>query len=99
MNHKIRFRPAALTDLDETHDWYENQQAALGDAFMECLNDLIEDIASRPASFPTLEDDVKRGLTDRFPYCVYFTIDKQEIVVLAVLHGKRSPRVWQQRNE
>ncbi len=34
----------------------------------------------------------------RFPYSVYYRTEATRIVVLAVFHGKRDPRVWQARS-
>jgi plasmid stabilization system protein ParE len=36
-------------------------------------------------------------LVRRFPYAIYFHAMPDEIVVLAVIHGRRHPRRWQSR--
>jgi plasmid stabilization system protein ParE len=40
---------------------------------------------------------VRRALVGRFPYAIYFRATPNEIVVLAVIHGRRHPRRWQSR--
>jgi len=42
-------------------------------------------------------DDVRRGLTRRFPYAVYYRIAGVELVVLGILHTHRDPREWRSR--
>ena len=41
--------------------------------------------------------EARRALLRRFPYAVYFTVDREELVVLAVLHVARDPSEWQRR--
>jgi plasmid stabilization system protein ParE len=33
----------------------------------------------------------------RFPYSVFYRVEADRIVVLAVFHGRRNPRIWQAR--
>jgi plasmid stabilization system protein ParE len=33
----------------------------------------------------------------RFPFGIYFRVEQQPIVVVAILHGSRHPRRWQRR--
>jgi plasmid stabilization system protein ParE len=40
---------------------------------------------------------VRRALLQRFPYAVYFILDDQIIVILAILHQRRDPAVWKRR--
>jgi len=36
-------------------------------------------------------------LAKRFPYGIFYVVEPQRIVVLAVLHTARDPQVWQAR--
>jgi hypothetical protein len=40
---------------------------------------------------------VRQALVRRFPYVVCFLIEAERISVIAVIHGRRNPRVWQSR--
>jgi hypothetical protein len=42
---------------------------------------------------------VRRALTRRFPYRVFFIVLPDAIVVFAVLHAARHDRIWKQRAE
>jgi hypothetical protein len=55
------------------------------------------EIRERPLVYQIVEGDVRRPLTRRFPYGVFFPTEPRRIVVLAVLHTARDPRVWQSR--
>jgi plasmid stabilization system protein ParE len=36
-------------------------------------------------------------LVRRFPYAVYYRVERERIAVVAVHHGKRDPSPWQSR--
>lgn len=36
----------------------------------------------------------RRALTHRFPFGVYYLVEDGMLVVVAVMHGSRSPRQW-----
>jgi plasmid stabilization system protein ParE len=40
---------------------------------------------------------IRRALLRRFPYAVYFAVDGDVVVVIAVLHASRDPAEWQRR--
>ena len=41
--------------------------------------------------------ETRRALVRRFPYAIYFRPVSDEVVVLAVMHGRRLPRRWRSR--
>jgi plasmid stabilization system protein ParE len=97
MNHELVIRPEAEDDLTRIHAWYEQQRAGLGSGFILSFEALIAEIRRRPTSFPLVHQQVRRGLTRRFPYAVYFTVNPEHVSVLAVIHGARHPTRWQDR--
>jgi plasmid stabilization system protein ParE len=42
---------------------------------------------------------LRRTLIRRFPYQIFFILEKNRIVVLAVFHTKRRPKRWQARTD
>jgi hypothetical protein len=45
-----------------------------------------------------LRSGIRRALTKRFPYAVYFAVDGDVVVVLAVLQVSRDPAEWHRRD-
>ncbi len=41
--------------------------------------------------------DIRRALTSRFPYAVYYRIVESDVVVFGILHTRRDPHEWQSR--
>jgi plasmid stabilization system protein ParE len=47
-----------------------------------------------PEMFARVHGDVRRMIVSRFPYAVFYQIEADRIVVLAVLHTARDPESW-----
>jgi plasmid stabilization system protein ParE len=40
---------------------------------------------------------MRRALLRRFPYGIFFEIERAEIMIYAVFHGARDPKRWRRR--
>lgn len=40
--------------------------------------------------------NVRRAIVTRFPYAVFYQVEPKRVVVLAVIHTARDPRLWPQ---
>ena len=54
-------------------------------------------IADNPGAFTRIRADVRRSILKRFPYVIYFRALRDEVLILAVMHGRRHPRRWKSR--
>ncbi|MBL0716858.1 MAG: hypothetical protein JJV89_02305 [Desulfosarcina sp.] len=41
----------------------------------------------------------RRARIHRFPFGIYYRIEEESLVVVAVMHGSRHPKRWQQRTK
>lgn len=98
MSRSLVFRPQARQEFDAAGDWYEREQAGLGKAFLAEVDRLLKLISSNPDAFPEMFDGVRKAVVKRFPYCLYFRVRENTIVVLAVFHSARNPAIWRGRN-
>lgn len=94
---KIALRPAAELDIAEAMAWYDEQKPGLGDEFLARVERLFEQIVERPARFPRTHKIFHRAILGRFPYTIYFSIDADRIIVFAIYHQRRDPRVLARR--
>ncbi len=97
MSWVATFRPEAQIDVLEARDWYERQQQGLGDSFKDSLDHIIVRVETMPQMYAVVFSNVRRGKLRRFPYVIYYRILSDRIEVIAVLHGSRDPRLWQER--
>ena len=86
--------PAARDDIAAAANWYEAGRSGLGADFLDSIEELLLRIADAPQQFPEIQPDVRRGLTRRFPYGVYFLSTDKRVDVLAVIHLHRDPEAW-----
>ncbi|HYT89345.1 MAG TPA: type II toxin-antitoxin system RelE/ParE family toxin, partial [Gemmataceae bacterium] len=94
MSLPVILRPEAAQDVASAENWYE-QQAGLGQAFLDRLSEALDRIAATPEMYAVVWQEVRPCPLKRFPYVVYYRILADRIEVLAVLHGSRDPSVWQ----
>jgi len=97
MRRSLIIRPEASAEIREAFDWYESQSAGLGTVFRDSLGTTLDKIRDNPGQYPVVYREVRRALLRRFPYGVFYLVEKKRITVLAVFHGRRDPRQWQKR--
>ena len=98
MNYKLIVRPEAEAELEEAFVWYEQQVVDLGNQFLLVVDATINSIQRNPLQYPVIYKDIRRALTRRFPYQVFYVINDKKIVIIAVFHGMRNPVIWKTRN-
>jgi plasmid stabilization system protein ParE len=97
MTPRLFVRRPAKADVVSAFRWYEAHRPGLGDEFADEVSRVYAAIEERPEQFPVVLDDIRMALVHRFPYVIYFVILSRHISVIAVIHGHRSPQVWQRR--
>ena len=95
----LRFRAAAESDVGDAFFWYRERGHDLGDQFLQALDECLASIQQNPLACAKVHGDIRRGLLRRFPYCVFYIVAAEEIVVLGCLHGHRDPKIWQDRRD
>lgn len=94
---RILFRPQARIEFEAAGDWYERESRGLGEAFLEAVDQQLARIAANPLLYPVVHRNVRKAALKRFPYCVYFRLRGDIVVVLAVFHSARNPAAWKRR--
>jgi len=97
MKRRLIIRPEAEAELAEAFDWYERRVPGLGVDFLAAVDTALDSVLSHPLEHPVVYRVVRRALTRRFPYQVLFVAEEETVVVIAVFHGARNPRTWQNR--
>ena len=91
------FHPEAAAEFHEAIGYYEDCEPGLGEDFAIEVHATIQNILAYPEAWPTLEDDIRRCLTSRFPYGVLYSIETDGVFILAVMHLHRNPDYWKHR--
>ncbi len=91
------FHPEAESEFNEAIEYYKNNEPGLGYDFSIEVHSAIENIVNYPTAWPILEDNIRRCLVRRFPFGVIYSIEQDEIFILAVMHLRRHPEYWKNR--
>lgn len=97
--YRIEAEPSVEADIEAAFEWYEAEQRGLGLEFLDELRAAYRRILAGPLNYQELRSGIRRALTKRFPYAIYFAIEDPVILIVAVLHTARDPAEWQLRIE
>ncbi len=99
MKYYLIIRPEAEEDIQGAFGWYEDRVSGLGREFLRCVDAALARINRSPDIYPAIYKGTRRALTRRFPFGVFYIIANEKIIVLAVLHARRDPSLWQKRKK
>lgn len=93
---KVALTGNAQRDVRRAQSHYSRISPTLGRRFVDAVNVVIGDVSETPRRFSKFGTDpeIRRAMTKRFPYKVFFRIDADRIVVIRVVHTARSDRMW-----
>lgn len=97
MTLKTVFRPAARAEFDGATLWYEDRRPGLGVRFIAEIDHSVEFASRYPDRYPIKHKEIRCVRARRFPYSIYYIVETEQIVVLAVFHTRRDPAIWQSR--
>jgi plasmid stabilization system protein ParE len=91
----ITIRRAAQAEYDEAVDWYERQRPGLGAKFARRIKEQLDRLVATPLMHGIVYKDIRKAVVTQFPYFIYYRVLATKIVVIAVFHSSRDPRIWQ----
>lgn len=97
MSLELILRPEAEADALEAYRWYSEQLPGLGEELLAEIDHALETIRANPEAFRKIHREFRRVLARRFPYAVFYAVGDDRIVVFAILHTARDPKLWKKR--
>lgn len=95
MNVGFALHPEAFADLDDIRDYIAHENPDAADRVMSEIFDRIRGLMPFPNQGYRRQDLSSRSL--RFTlvreYLIAYAPDEKPVLVIAILHGRRSPRV------
>jgi plasmid stabilization system protein ParE len=99
VKYSLIIRPEAEDDLKEAYSWYEDKRQGLGHDFLLQVDAGLNFVARYPDIHPIEYKGTRKHLIKRFPYKIIYLVENERIIVLAVIHGRRSPALIKKRIE
>ncbi|MEA1915834.1 MAG: type II toxin-antitoxin system RelE/ParE family toxin [Campylobacterota bacterium] len=96
---KYSFHPEAEIEFNISIDYYEECQINLSLEFANEVYKTIQRILDFPNAWQPLDNDIRRCLTNRFPFGIIYYQKDDEIIILAVMQLNRKPNYWLSRSK
>jgi len=94
---EVLLRPEAQAEMAEAAAWYGRQREGLGDEYLLEVERCLERIGATPNAAIVWRGDIRRRHVERFPYHVFYRVTERHIDVVAIVHEKRRPAVFEGR--
>jgi toxin ParE1/3/4 len=92
----IRYHPEADDEMHVTADWYDEHTGG-GDDFLAAVERAVEGIAAAPWRWPVVngvKPSTRRRLMSDYQYSIFYRIDDQGILIVAIAHQSREHLYW-----
>lgn len=89
--YRLRLRPELLDDVAEAFSWYEERAEGVGQALVCAFFAAVASAGREPLLYRNVQGEFRRALLRRYPYWLYYTVDRDEIVFLLLYPARRDP--------
>ncbi|MDG4476363.1 type II toxin-antitoxin system RelE/ParE family toxin [Thiovibrio frasassiensis] len=91
---RVIFSPEARREFEEA-ERYDNRQAPrLGNEFRTEIKEALPRVQTWPLSCPVEQGDIRRLTLSRFPYKLLYSVENDQIYLIAIAHQHRKPEYW-----
>src|SRR6266550_3581974 len=97
MTPRLLLEPEAEAEFLAAGSWYAERNPAIAAASRASGARTLEAADRAPHQSPIGLRDIRKALVRTFPYVVYYVVLPDVISVIAIIHGRRDPRLWQAR--
>jgi toxin ParE1/3/4 len=99
MSYRLEVRPQVWNDIATAAEWYDARQAGLGAQFVRKVRDRIEDEQKQPllARIRDVRRSVRWVFARRFPYGIIYRVERDVVLIIAVIHAAQQERRWKER--
>lgn len=94
MSYQLIFENKALKEFSDSFDWYEDQQAGLGNKFEKAVYQRLSEIQQNPERYPRKIKHYHETKIKKFSFLIVYRIYEQKkiILVVSVFHASRNPK-------
>jgi hypothetical protein len=94
MSYSVVFLEKAISEMNDSYQWYELQQQGLGEKFLIEIEEYKNIIRKHPELYKINYKKFREIWMKIFPFLIVYYISKtnQEIVIISVFHSSRNPK-------
>ncbi|MEI7695979.1 MAG: type II toxin-antitoxin system RelE/ParE family toxin [Chlorobium sp.] len=93
----FEFLPEADEEFREASRYYENETPGVGLAFIAEVHRVISMVICHPLATKKTRGTIRSKVLLHFPYSLFYSIESDLILIVAVAHQKRRPTYWRSR--
>ncbi len=93
----VAFHRDAVAEYEEAFAWYFSRSPGIATRFEHEVERALRLIIEAPVRWPACDEVHRKVLLRRFPYLVIYREHQGRLWVVAVAHGHRRPRYWENR--
>ena len=97
MEYNLVLTPFSENDLEAIIEWYGKQNIDLSKEFILILDKTMQAIIENPFLFQEVYKSYRSANSGKVPYKIIYRIVENNIIVIAITHHKRNPKVWKSR--
>ena len=97
MMPQVIYLAEAADDVAEARTTYESRSVGLGNRFLDAVHRVVAQIEWNPRLYGEVVAGIRACPTKRFPFVVYYRVEPQGLIIIAVRHGRDDPAIWQRR--
>lgn len=94
---KIEFLPEADEEFREAARYYESEAAGVGLSFIAAVHKGVDEIVGFPLATQILRAGIRKKVLRHFSYNIFYAIEADTIVIIAVAHQRKRPNYWRAR--
>jgi len=94
MTNKVRFAKEATIEFRESVNFYELKAKGLGLKLTNEIDSTIERIKLNFDLYPRVVENIRKIQVNKFPYSLFYEIEKDTLIILRIFHNKGKPIDW-----
>ena len=94
----LQIRTHAQLDIQEIVDYFDDISVAITDKFLNQLYQSLDYLAKNPKKNQVKYRNTRVYYIKGFPFGIHYLEKGDQVIILAVLHTSRNPKVWKSRS-
>lgn len=94
---KVEFLPEADEEFREAARYYEREAAGVGLAFIVAVHKAVGEVVEFPLAVQVMRAGIRRKVLQHFSYNLFYAVEVDSIVIVAVAHQRKRPNYWRGR--
>jgi plasmid stabilization system protein ParE len=95
MGYTVIIQPEAEEELAVAFDYLNSIKPDLGFDLLAAIAEIVTQLEDNPFQFQKVYQEKRRANIKRFQYNLIYKIIHQDVYILAIIHGSRNPKLWE----